>query len=334
MTGQPGQQSPSHTTGDRLKSMSNPKFQLAAALAGSAFAGMLVAVQSRINGGFSKELGSGYIPAAISFLVGLVIISIVLVASKQGRDGVGKVAREVKSGHLPFWALLGGAGGAMLVLSQGMVSPFTGLALFTVGIVAGQVGGGLILDRIGLGPSGRIPATPGRIMGTALAFVAVIVTVAGDFQQSPVLLVIVPMIAGVAVAAQSTVNGLVRAAAGSAVTATFANFVVGSIVLGTVALVSVVFNGWPEAWPTTWWMYLGGGVGVIFIAIAAMLVKRAGVLLLSMSNVAGQLLAATLFEWGFPLADGLTPALVVGVVIAFVAVIVAALPSRPQAARA
>ena len=315
--------------GSRLGKMARSKYQLAAALLGSGLAGMLVALQSRINGGFAQEIGSGYLAAAISFGGGLVLIGVVLIFSRRGREGLGKMRDEVSAGRLPVWALLGGIGGAAFVLMQGLIAPLTGVALFTVGIVAGQVSGGLLMDRLGLGPGGRINATPTRLIGTTLAIVAVIVTVAASLDGGLVLLVLIPVIVGAGMAAQSMVNGLVRAAAESAVTATFMNFVVGTAVLGTVALVSVLVNGWPTRWPSEFWMYCGGVVGVIFIAVAAMLVRRAGVLLLSMSNVAGQLIAAMLFEIGFPLAGGLTPALVLGTAIAFVAVIVAALPSKP-----
>ena len=291
---------------------------------------MLVAVQSRINGGFAQEIGNGFLAAAISFGGGLVLITLMLVAAPRGRRGLRLMREEVAAKRLPTWALFGGIGGAAFVLMQGLIAPLTGVALFTVGIVAGQVSGGLLMDRLGLGPSGRISATPTRLLGTGLAVVAVVVTVAGNLDDGMVLLVLVPVLVGAGMAAQSMVNGLVRAAAESAVTATFMNFVVGTAALGIVAAISVAVNGWPDLWPSEFWMYCGGVVGVIFIAVAAMLVRRAGVLLLSMSNVAGQLVAAVLFEIGFPLAGGLTPALVVGAGIAFVAVIVAAIPSKPR----
>ncbi|GAA1317075.1 DMT family transporter [Leucobacter albus] len=313
--------------------MAHPKLQLAAALVGSGLAGVLVALQSRINGGLSQQLGNGFVAAAISFGGGLVVMLLVLLVSRRGRQGIGLVRREIAAGRLPRWALLGGAGGAFLVLNQGLITPLIGVALFTVGIVAGQVSGGLVLDRLGLGPGGRIRATPTRLVGAALAIVAVVVTVAGALDSSLALLVLVPVIVGAGVAAQSMVNGLVRAAAQSAVTATLTNFIVGTALLVLAAVVSLLFTGWPTHWPSELWLYSGGLIGVVFIAVAAMLVRRAGVLLLSMSNVAGQLVAAIAFEIGFPLAGGLTPALVAGTLIALVAVVIAAVPSKPVAGR-
>lgn len=306
-------------------------FPVWAALVGSGLAGVLVAAQSRINGGLSQQLGNGYVTAAVSFGIGLVIMCIIMLISRRGRTGLALVRTEVQAGHLPSWTLLGGAGGAFFVLSQGLVAPLTGLALFTVGIVAGQVLGGLVLDRVGLGPGGRIDPTITRVAGTALAVVAVGLSVGmGSGDRSVLWLVVFPVLVGILVAAQSMVNGLVRAAAQSAVTSTFINFVVGTTLLGLIAAVSVVVSGWPTNWPTSPVYYIGGFVGTIFIALAAMLVRTAGVLLLSMSNVAGQLIAAVAFEAGLPLGDGLTQGMIAGSVVALLAVVIAALPSRKR----
>ncbi|WP_087010842.1 DMT family transporter [Leucobacter sp. 7(1)] len=311
-------------------------FPVWAALLGSGLAGVLVALQSRINGGLSQQIGNGYVTAAVSFAIGLVVMTVVLLASRKGRAGLGRVRTEVRTRRLPAWTLIGGAGGAFFVLSQGLVAPLTGLALFTVGIVAGQVLGGLVLDRIGLGPGGRIDPTPTRIAGTVLAVIAVIVSVgfSGDATDQSVLwLVVFPVFVGVLVSAQSMVNGLVRSAAQSAITATFVNFVVGTTLLGLIAVISVATSGWPTEWPSSPVYYLGGVIGTIFIAVAAMLVRTAGVLLLSMSNVAGQLLAALAFDAGAPLGGGLTLGLVAGTAVALLAVVIAALPWRPRSAR-
>ncbi|WP_425280501.1 DMT family transporter [Leucobacter viscericola] len=174
--------------------------------------------------------------------------------------------------------------------------------------------------------------TPLRIVGTALAVVAVAVAVGSNLGTLHyVWLVVFPFVIGVLVAGQSMANGIVRAAAQSAIASTFINFVVGTTILVVAAAVSVVVSGWPTNWPSSPWYYIGGIVGTIFIAVAAMLVRTAGVLLLSMSNVAGQLIAAVAFEAGIPLADGLTPGLIAGSAISLLAVVIAALPSRATA---
>lgn len=313
--------------------MPHSKFPVWAALIGSGLAGVLVAVQSRINGGLSQELGNGYVTAAVSFGSGLIVMCIAVLATRRGRTGLYRLRAEVRSRALPVWTLFGGAGGAFFVLAQGLVTPIMGLALFTVGIVAGQVLGGLILDRAGLGPGGRIDPTPMRVVGTVLAIVAVALSVGFGGVQGAWLIVF-PVIIGVGVSAQSMVNGLVRAAAKSAVTSTFVNFVVGTAILVVMAAVSVALEGWPTQWPSAPYFYIGGVIGTLFIAVAAMLVRTAGVLLLSMSNVAGQLLASVAFEAGAPLGGGLTQGMIAGSAVALLAVVIAALPGRRRAANA
>ena len=313
--------------------MLQSKLPVWAALIGSALAGVLVAVQSRINGGLSQELGNGYVTAAASFGSGLIVMGIAVLVSRRARTGLTRIRREVRAGALPVWTLFGGAGGAFFVLAQGLVAPVMGLALFTVGIVAGQVIGGLVLDRVGLGPGGRIDPTPMRLIGTTLAIVAVALSV-GFSGVHGVWLIVFPIVIGGCVSAQSMVNGLVRAAAESAITSTFVNFVVGTVILMVMAAVSVAISGWPTNWPSAPYFYIGGIIGTLFIAVAAMLVRTAGVLLLSMSNVAGQLLAAVAFEAGAPLAGGLTQGMIAGSAVALLAVVVAALPSKRRSAQA
>jgi transporter family-2 protein len=104
--------------------------------------------------------------------------------------------------------------------------------------------------------------------------------------------------------------------------------VVGTTLLGIIAVVSVLISGWPQDWSSAPYFYIGGIVGTVFIAMAAALVRTAGVLLLSMSNVAGQLLAAVAFEAGVPLTEGLTQGMLAGAAVALLAVAVAALPGR------
>ncbi|NLB46923.1 MAG: DMT family transporter [Microbacteriaceae bacterium] len=319
---------------------SQPHLPVWVALVGSALAGTLVSLQSRINGGLSGELGNAYVTAAVSFGSGLIILCVVILVSRGGRRGLVRLRAEVAGHRLPPWALLGGTFGALFVLSQGLIATVTGLALFTVSIVAGQVFGGLIMDRIGLGPGGRVIPTPTRLIGTGLAIVAVGLSVfaggtdgltgspGGALEWRHLVLIVIPVLVGVGISFQSAVNGLVRAASRSTLTSTFVNFVVGTVILVIAAVISVAAQGWPEAWPTNPVYYIGGAVGTIFIAAAAMLVRTAGVLLLSMSNVAGQLVASTAFEAGLPLAGGVTAGMLAGVAVALVAVIVAALPSR------
>lgn len=306
-----------------------------AALIASGLVGTLIAVQSRINGGLGQVLENGYLAAAISFGVGFVILLPLTFILPSGRRGLRRLSTEVRSRRLPFWVLLGGLCGAFFVLGQGLIATVLGVALFTVGVVAGQVLGGLVMDRMGLGPGGRIDPTPQRVVGTGLAILAIVISVisvpGGGGSGVALWLVVLPFLAGIGLSWQSAVNGLMRAAARSTTVATMVSFAAGLLLLLIVAGVSVALQGWPERWPTDPVLYVGGVMGIVFVAVITYLVRIAGVLLLGMSSVAGQLVAAVALEAGLPLASGVTPWMLAGTAVALLAVALAALPSRSGA---
>lgn len=299
------------------------------ALAVCCLVGSLVAIQSRITAGLSRHIDDGYLAAVISFGFGLIILTVILCFSKRSRDGVFSVVKLTRNGSFPWWALTGGFFGAFFVLTQSIAAGILGLAIFTVGIVAGQVLGGLFMDLIGIGPAGKIGATFGRILGTGLAIAAVVIEATGSsLSGSTMLVILLPFIAGIGMSGQAAFNGLVRSAAQSTVAATFVNFAVGTLFLAIGAIVSVIVNGWPTSWPTNPIWYVAGAFGCLFIAMQALLVHIVGVLLFSMANVAGQLVGSVLIELGLPLGEAVTVSVIIGAAVALLAVVVGALPKR------
>ncbi|WP_232331635.1 DMT family transporter [Agromyces laixinhei] len=297
------------------------------ALALALLFGASTALQSRINGQLSVALDDPYTAAAISFGSGLVILLIVLSVWRPGRAGLVRVASALRRRELAWWMVFGGLAGAWFVTTQGLSVGVIGVALFTIAIVAGQTVGGIVFDLVGLGPGGRRPPSLTRVFGALLALAAIAwavsAQVAGD---APVLLMVLPFIAGIGSAWQQAVNGRVKAVAESALTAALVNFVVGTTALLVVMLVHAASAGWPAAMPTEPWLYLGGALGCIFIAGQAMLVRRLGVLILALCGVAGQLVAALALDLLLPTADrpvGL--ATVGGTALALVAVGVASI---------
>ncbi|MGI9822489.1 DMT family transporter [Agromyces sp. Marseille-Q5079] len=288
-------------------------------------AGAFTAVQSRINGQLAVRLDDAYTAATISFGSGLVILLVVLVFWRPGRDGFRKVLGEMRAGRVAWWMLLGGVAGAWFVVTQGLSSGVIGVALFTVSIVAGQTVGGVVFDLVGLGPAGRRPLTVTRAIGAATALGAVIWTVSSEIGGDvPVLLILLPFTAGLGSAWQQAVNGRIRSAASSALTSTLVNFVVGTAVLVLVTLVHAASAGWPASLPTEPWLYAGGAIGCVFIAAQAMVVRVVGVLVLALGGVAGQLTAALALDVFWPVGDATVDlATVAGTFLALVAVVIA-----------
>jgi len=303
---------------------------VAAGVAGAVLVGVLTATQSRINSELSLGLRDGYLAALISFGSGLVIMLVVLAFWAPGRRGILMLTRSVRSGATPWWYLIGGAGGGFFVLTQGLTGAVLGVALFSVAIVSGQTVSGLVVDRRGIGATPPTSITVTRLIGSALALAAVAWAVSSQLNGNvPAWMLLLPFIAGLAIAAQQAVNGQVRLVAGSAMTATLLNFLVGAAVLLVAAVIHEVIVGLPAHFPTAPWLYLGGLTGTIFIAGAVIVVRTTGVLLLGLGSVAGQLVMSLALDAFFPV-DGRTIAVttIAGTVLTLVAVGIAATPSR------
>lgn len=304
------------------------------ALAGAVLAaigmGALVALQSRLNGELGLRLGDGVVAALISFGSGWLLLSVGMLASRPGRIGLRRVLGEVRGRRIPWWYLAGGAAGSFLVLSQGVTAAVLGVALFTVGTVCGQTVSASVVDRVGLGTLRGRPLRVTRVVGTVLALVAVVFAVSANLRADvPVWLLVFPFLAGAGVGWQQAVNGQVRHHSGSALTATFVNFTVGTTVLAVASIVVIAIVGLPRQPPTDWWLYLGGPIGVVFIGGAAILVHVTGVLLLGLATISGQLVASVVIDLVVP-APGheIVATTIIGTALTIVAVGIAALPAR------
>jgi len=294
------------------------------------FCGAGVALQSRINGQLGTDLSDGFVAALISFGSGLVIISLVLIASRPGRRGILTVGRAIRARELPWWHTAGGIGGGLFVLSQGLVVGLLGIALFTVATVAGQTISGMVIDARGIGKIPPKAITVTRILGAVLALVAVLVAVLPDVRgQAHVWIIVFPFAVGLLLGLQQALNGQVKTLAGSATTATFFNFVYGTVILAIFAAINLGVAGYPRSFPTNPLLYLGGLFGVLFIAGFALAIPVIGVLLQSLAAVSGQLLMALLLDYVAPTSTAAVAlSTVIGTLLTLVAVLIASVPSR------
>ncbi|PSL36586.1 transporter family-2 protein [Labedella gwakjiensis] len=288
--------------------------------------GTFVAAQARINGALGAALDDGFAAAAVSFGSGLIILTIVMGFSRPGRRGLARVVGSLRDRTVPWWTVAGGAAGAFLVLSQGIAAAALGVALFTVAIVAGQTISSLVLDRIGFGPHGVVPFRTSRVLGSVLALVAVAWAVSTEFGgDKPLWLLVMPLLGGIGIGWQQAVNGRVRQVASSALTATFINFTVGTVVLLVAMAVHFAAVGLPDALPSDPILYIGGAIGCVFIGVSAFLVSHTGLLVLGLGTVAGQLVGAVLLDLLAPGAGGLHWTTVAGAGLALVAVAIASI---------
>jgi len=304
--------------------------RVALATAVAFVSGMLAAMQSRINGQLSLELHDGFVAALVSFGSGLLILSVAMLVSGGARRGIGRVVAAVRDRSIPVWYLLGGALGAFFVLTQSLVVGLVGVALFTVGVVAGQMTSSVVVDRRGLGTMAPKRLTVARVAGAVLALVGVAIAVSGELTgHAPLWLLFAPILAGLGVGLQPAINGQVRRVAGSAITATFGNFLVGTALLGVAVLVHLIVAPWPHDFPASPWLYLGGAIGVVFIFAQVVIVRVTGVLLLGLAVLSGQVAAAGLFDLLLPIpGHQVTVFGLVGTAVTLLAVLIAVIPGR------
>lgn len=308
--------------------MTDPRRTAGVAL--SVAGGVALATQTRINSELAVRLGDGIAAAVVSFGSGLLILALLVPALPAGRRGLRALHAALRGRELRPWQCLGGTCGAFLVASQGLTVATLGVAVFIVAVVAGQTASGLAVDRAGLSPGGPQPITTGRVVGAVLTIAAVLLSVADRLgQPATLVLAVLPLLAGAAIAWQQAVNGHVRTASGSPTVASLVNFATGTAALLLAFAADLAIRGLPAAPTGPWWLYAGGTLGIVFIAVGAAVVQFTGVLLLGLGMIAGQVSGAVAIDVLFP-APGAPVGWTTfaGAALALVAVAVAVLTSR------
>jgi bacterial/archaeal transporter family-2 protein len=266
--------------------------------------GSLTSVQSRLNGQLSKDIHNGIAAALISFLTGWLFVILVCLLWKPDRNGLANIWKALRARRLKPWEVIGGMGGGFFVAIQSSTVPIIGVAIFTICAVGGQTISSMIVDLIGLSPSGKHKVTPVRAITAFITLISVTIAVYPDLQSAtfrfaPILLAI---IVGVVVSFQQAINGRVNVVSTRPLATTFLNFLMGSTVLTIALMINLARGGSIGTLPTNFVVYLGGIIGVIYIAVSAFTVRHIGILNMILFSVTGQLIGALLLDWLAPAA--------------------------------
>lgn len=113
------------------------------------------------------------------------------------------------------------------------------------------------------------------------------------------------VLVGFSLASQAGVNSQLRIALSNPIQAAFISFLIGTIVLGIIALVQG--DTWFKPNSLTlmpWWAWLGGFLGAFNIAVSVFLAPKLGAMVLAISIVVGQIMASLVLDqngWlGYP----------------------------------
>ena len=268
--------------------------------------GVVVALQSRVNGQLSVDLNSGLAAALISFLTGWFILFLLVFGIKKERTGLILIFKGIKRKQLTWWEVAGGILGGCFVAVQSITVPQIGVALFTISVVAGQTVSSLFVDKAGLSSSGKQKITLARTLGALATLIAVFIAVYPDLTNSEFrfLPLSMALIVGVFASIQQGLNGRVNAVAKRPLATAWLNFATGAVVIVIALSINLALGAEIAPLPNNFWVYTGGSLGLIFVAVSAYIFQHLGVLNFVILSIAGQLAGAVAIDWFVPAKAG------------------------------
>ena len=296
----------------------------------AAFCGVMIAIQSRVNGELSHRLNNGLETACISFGSGLVVLIFIALANKKVRTGFGKISLAARTCAIPRWRLGAGVLGGLFIAIASSIVPLIGVAIYSVASIAGQTAVSLVVDRMGITGGGKAPITARRLGAAIVTVIAVLISVWDriDANNLSLFAVLLAVIAGAGVGVQRALNGQINEFSHQSFATSLLNFINGTAILFLMLFVGI-FIGKAHLTPLPagpWWLYTGGTIGVIYIAFTSTIVQHVGVLTFTLFSVGGQLLGSLILDALVPTQGAhVTSYLITGIVMTYLGVIVSGL---------
>ena len=292
----------------------------------STLSGVLIVVQSRINGELSMLMDDSLEAALVSFGTGLIFVSLISLVRSDVRLGYRDIFKASKLKQLPSWRLGAGVLGASFVTVSTHVVPITGVALFTVASLAGQTAISLWVDHIGVAGGVKTVITKRRVIAALITVSAVVVSAwdgftMGDFSVFAITLAV---LAGSAVGIQRALNGQINSFSKKSFATSQLNFITGTTFLLLLLLLRSAFTDHSIMNFTSgpWWVFLGGSIGVMYIAFTALAVQYLGVLEFTLFSVGGMLVGSLLLDLLLPTqGTQISPYLIAGICLTYLGVI-------------
>jgi len=308
----------------------NKKLDLLAAVSG-----VLIAMQARANGELSHRMGNPIEAALVSFGSGLLLIAAISAFNPSIRRGMSNLRIAVSKKDIPVWTLFAGMLGGSFVAVQTQIVPVIGVAIYSVASIAGQTAASLIVDRIGLTGGGKKEISVKRVTAAGVTVLAVLVSVLDriDAQDLSLWAVLFGCGAGAIVGVQRALNGQINESTNQSFATSFLNFIMGTTFLAIFLLIGMLINRADVvALPAgPWWMYMGGTIGVIYIAFTSTIVQHLGVLTFTLISVGGQLVGSLLIDLYSP-TEGVQVSvyLLTGIVMTYLGVVVGGVGNLPK----
>lgn len=134
-------------------------------------AGMALTIQVGINSTLRRGLGNPGMATLVSFLVGIVGLTLFLLLTRTSLPTRAAIA------SVPAWAWFGGLVGAFYVATTVIVGPRLGSATLLALVVLGQLLASLVIDHFGWIGFPQHPISTLRILGAIMLFGGVLLIV-------------------------------------------------------------------------------------------------------------------------------------------------------------
>ena len=271
-------------------------------------------------------MGDSLEAAIVSFTTGLLFVAVIALFRKDVRSGFRQIFSAVNLKLLPSWRLGAGALGASFVAMQTYAVPIAGVALFTVASLAGQTGISLWVDHVGLAGGSRVIITKRRVIAAIITILAVVVSTWDRFTISnfSLLTIVLAVFSGTWVGVQRALNGQINSYSKASFATSLLNFITGTTFLLFLLLLRTLFTDHSVMNFTSgpWWMFLGGSIGVIYIALSAHIVQHVGVLEFTLFSVGGMLVGSLLIDIIVPTKGTIISGfLIAGILLTYLGVI-------------
>jgi transporter family-2 protein len=210
---------------------------------------------------------------------------------------------------------------------QTYVVPIAGVALFTVASLAGQTGISLWVDKLALSGGTKTLISKRRVIAAVITVLAVGVSAWDRFEMSDFSIAALGLafFAGSWVGVQRALNGRINSHSNKSFATSWLNFITGTSFLLLLLLLRSLFTDHSilNFQTAPWWMFLGGSIGVIYIALSSHIVQHLGVLTFTLISVGGQLVGSLLIDLVSP-TDGvkISVYLVSGIILTYLGVLV------------
>lgn len=261
--------------------------------------GVLMPSQSAINNRLRNAVSTPWVMAVISFLVGTVCLVFLTWAT------VGTVGFDLGNFITqPWWIWSGGVFGVIGMTTNVLLLPVIGALYSTMLNLTAQVITTMIIDHFGLFGVDRYPADGWRVTGAVLVMLAAALAVVGgrrrpqlNAQPTSKAWYLAGLGIGVCFGLQVAINGQLTLVLDSAVHSAFISFLVGTLVLIAVVVLtrpSLRLRVPEGATHNPWWMWLGGVLGALYVTGVAFLSPLIGsavtVVVVQVGLISGSLL--------------------------------------------